>query len=131
MHAAARSSFNSDINVTPLVDVCLVLLIIFMVVTPIMVTKVPVSLPSASTADPLSKQPLQVTLKADGSAWVGDSIVRIDEIAGILQRERSGADRPVVIQADKSLSYGAVVNVLDLCRTAGFSNVGLAAQKRE
>ena len=128
MHAAARSALHSDINVTPLVDVCLVLLIIFMVVTPLMVTGLPVELPGAKTGDPLSKQPLLITLTADGNAWVGDSIVRLDELAAALQRERT--DRAVVLQADKSLLYGKVVEALDGCRAAGFRDVGLAAQPR-
>jgi biopolymer transport protein TolR len=128
MQAASRSTLSSDINVTPLVDVCLVLLIIFMVVTPLMITGVPVELPGASTGDPLSKEPLLITLTADGSAWVGDSIVRLDELTTALQRERT--DRAVVLQADKSLLYGKVVEALDGCRAAGFRDVGLAAQPR-
>ena len=126
---ASRSSLTSEINVTPLVDVCLVLLIIFMVVTPMIVTGLPVDLPGARTGDPLARQPLQITLTADGNAWIGDSVVRVDELASALQREDTS--RSVVLQADKSLLYGRVVEVLDGCRAAGFRDVGLAAQPRD
>jgi biopolymer transport protein TolR len=129
MHVAARSSLTSEINVTPLVDVCLVLLIIFMVVTPMIVTGLPVDLPGAKTGDALARQPLQITLTADGSVWLGDSVMRVEELGSALQRENT--DRPVVLQADKSLLYGKVVEALDGCRAAGFRDVGLAAQPRE
>jgi biopolymer transport protein TolR len=126
---ASRSSLTSEINVTPLVDVCLVLLIIFMVVTPMIVTGLPVDLPGARTGDPLARQPLQITLTADGNAWIGDSVVRVDELASALQREDTS--RSVVLQADKSLLYGRVAEVLDGCRAAGFRDVGLAAQPHD
>lgn len=129
MRAAAHSALTSDINVTPLVDVCLVLLIIFMVVTPMIVTGLPVDLPSARTGDPLARQPLQITLTADGNVWLGDSVVRVDELASALTREDTG--RPVVLQADRSLPYGKVIEALDRCRAAGFRDVGLAAQPRD
>jgi biopolymer transport protein TolR len=129
MHATSPSRLNSDINVTPLVDVCLVLLIIFMVVTPLLVTGLPVRLPTAATGDPLASQPLQITLLGDGTLFIGDAIVRIDEAPAALARARAAADRPVVVQADKALPYGRVVELLDACRASGFTNVGLAAQR--
>lgn len=129
MHASSRTHLASDINVTPLVDVCLVLLIIFMVVTPLMVTGLPVQLPRASTGDALAREPLQVTLLADGTLSIGESIVRMDEARSTLGRARADIDRPVVVQADKTLPYGTVVAVLDACRDAGFTTVGLATQK--
>ncbi len=84
MQTARSATFHSEINVTPLVDVCLVLLIIFMVV---------------------------------------------EQLAGELQRLRAESNRPVIVRADKSLSYGDVVAVLDACRTAGFDEVGLGTEK--
>lgn len=123
------AGLNSDINVTPLVDVCLVLLIIFMVVTPILVNGVPVHLPSAATADPLAKQPLQITINADGVVYAGQSVLRIDQLADELQKLRAQSDRPVIVRGEKTLPYGEVVNVLDQCRRAGFERVGLATDK--
>jgi len=131
MRSLSHNSFNADINVTPLVDVCLVLLIIFMVVTPMMITGVPVALPGVAEPEALSRQPLQVTLQADGTLYVGAKIMRIEEAATALAAERAASDRPVVVQADKTLAYGAVVQLLGICRDAGFVNVGLAANPRE
>ena len=128
MRALSRTALTSDINVTPLVDVCLVLLIIFMVVTPLMITNVPVNLPVVGAADALARQPLQITLQSDGTLFIGDQILRMEQAGSALQRERAAADRPLVVQADKTLPYGRVVELLDLCRQAGFSNVGLAAR---
>ena len=131
MRAASHASFSSDINVTPLVDVCLVLLIIFMVVTPLMVTGVPVNLPSVAAASALADQPLQITLQADGTLYVGDEILRVEQAASALEAAHRSGDRPVVVQADKSVAYGDVAVLLGLCRDSGFTSVGLAAQRRE
>ena len=125
---STTSAIHADINVTPLVDVCLVLLIIFMVMTPLMVTGLPVQLPRVGTADVLAKQPMQVTLRDDGTVWVGGNVVRTDEVAGALAQERAKSDRPLVVRADKTISYGEVAKLLAACREAGFSNIGLAAE---
>ena len=122
------SALHADINVTPLVDVCLVLLIIFMVVTPLMVTGVPVELPKVGTGEGLGNQPMQVTLKDDGTVYVGGNVVRADEVMNALLHEREESDRPLVVRADKKISYGEVARLLASCRAAGFSNVGLAAE---
>lgn len=131
MRTAGQSVLNSDINVTPLVDVCLVLLIIFMVITPVIVTGVPVQLPTAGTAEPLARQPLQISVMADGTLFIGSTVAQPGEAGTVLARVQASGDRPVVVQADKSLNYGKVLAVLDLCRRAGFTRVGLAAQKLE
>lgn len=128
MRVTSATALQSEINITPLVDVCLVLLIIFMVVTPLMVG-VPVDLPRAGTASEMAKRPLQVTVKSDGTIYVDSAVLRADELLGELQRRRAEHERPVVVRADKILSYGEVVRVLDACRDAGFNSVGLAAEK--
>ena len=125
---STTSAIHADINVTPLVDVCLVLLIIFMVMTPLMVTGLPVELPQVGTAEALAKQPMQITLKEDGTVYVGGNVVREDEVAGALATEREKSDRPLVVRADKSVPYGQVAKLLSACREAGFMNVGLAAE---
>jgi biopolymer transport protein TolR len=130
MHAISRTALQSDINVTPLVDVCLVLLIIFMVVTPIIVNGVPVRLPDAVHAGPIANEPLQVTINADRTLYVGAAVIRSEELANALQRERTGANRPVIVRAEKSLAYGDVVSVLDACRAAGFDQVGLGTARK-
>ena len=129
MRATSATSLQSDINVTPLIDVCLVLLIVFMVITPLMVTGMPVHLPQASTADTLPKQPLPVTVNADGTIYFDNVVIRTEQLASELARRRGEVSRPVVVRADQTLAYGDVVRVLDACRVAGFENVGLATTR--
>src|SRR5262249_2638899 len=125
MRSTPAASLHADINVTPLIDICLVLLIVFMVITPLLVTGVPVHLPQTATADPLAKQPLQVVVNADDTIYVDGVAIRSEQLVSELLRKQSEHARPVVVRADKSLSYGDVVRVLDACRSAGFENVGL------
>ena len=128
MHVRSQSSLESNINVTPLVDVCLVLLIIFMVVLPTIVNGVPVKLPAASTGEPgTPPRQLAISVKDDGTIYLGAEVVRRDQAASELQRlHAQSPDRPVVVRADKTLKYGEVVEVLDWCRGAGFADVRLA-----
>ena len=126
---ARPTTLHADINVTPLVDVCLVLLIIFMVVTPIIVNGVPVHLPKVAASDQLDAKPLQVTINADRTLYVGNNVIRSEELANELARARASANRPVIVRGDKTLKYGDVVEVLAACRAAGFEDVGLATEK--
>jgi biopolymer transport protein ExbD len=129
MRMTPAASLQSDINVTPLVDVCLVLLIIFMVVLPTMVNGIPVHLPQAASGDALSKQPMQITLNSDKTLYVDSVVIRLDQLASELQRKHDQIQRPVVVRADKTLAYGEVIGVLDACRGAGFETVGLASER--
>jgi TolR protein len=128
MQTPRASALEANINVTPLVDVCLVLLIIFMVVTPMMVNGVAIELPKSNTAESMTeeKRQLLITVKADRTLFIGASVLRSEQLAGELDRiHRVTPDRPVSIRGDKRVPYGEVVDVLDACRTAGFQNVGL------
>jgi biopolymer transport protein TolR len=130
----SQSALQSDINVTPLVDVCLVLLIIFMVVTPLVVTGVPISLPVTRHAQSFSEstRQLPVTVKDDGTVYVGPVVVRREQVAPELERlHREAPDRPVAVRGDARVAYGEVIRVLDACRAAGFSEVRLVSQQRE
>jgi biopolymer transport protein ExbD len=129
MRAMRSAALNAEINVTPLVDVCLVLLIIFMVVTPMMVNGVPVNLPKSITAtgsDP--HRQLAITVKEDGTLYVDAAAIRREQLASQLRQlhEADGA-RPVVLRADKHVHYGEVMATLDACRKAGYENVGLVS----
>ncbi len=129
MRTAPATSLQSEINVTPLVDVCLVLLIIFMVVTPMLVG-IPVHLPQTATGDQLANKPIQITINADGTIYLDRLVIRGEQLASELQRKHDQVQRPIVVRADKALTYGKVVSVLDACRNAGFESVGLAADKQ-
>lgn len=121
---------QSEINVTPLVDVCLVLLIIFMVVTPAMIAGSSVSLPETRHAGEGAEAPVSITVMADETVLIGSSIVRREQVASELQRlrGRSGAGSAAV-RGDKHVRYGAVAEVLDACRAAGWEDVKLVSLK--
>jgi biopolymer transport protein ExbD len=130
MRARAATSFQSEINVTPLVDVCLVLLIIFMVVTPVLINGMPVNLPTTRSGDRLAKT-LPVTIQADGTIYLENMVIRREQLDGELRRLATAeSNRPVAVRADKELKYGDVAEVLDACRSAGFNEVGLVSVKR-
>jgi len=118
-----------EINVTPFIDVMLVLLIIFMVAAPLATVDISVNLP-ASTAEqqPRPDKPVFVTFKADHSFAVGDDVVARADIAAALDGA-SGADHEqrVYLRADQSLPYGEVMEVMNLLRDAGYLKVALVA----
>ena len=130
--ALAESPLNSNINVTPFVDVCLVLLIIFMVVTPMLQKGVPVVLPETTQPEktPDTEKQLQISVKDDGLVYIGPNARRMEELTGELEDifERT-PDREIAVKGDKRTKYGKVLEVLRACRDAGFENVGLISEK--
>ncbi|WP_088307022.1 ExbD/TolR family protein [Novosphingobium sp. B 225] len=119
----------ADINVTPLVDVMLVLLIIFMVTAPLMNAGVPIDLPD-SNAKPLAQeqQPVNITLTPDGKLYIDQSELAPGELAArlaALPRDTSGKPPLVTLRADKSLDYGRVMAVMGELNHAGFNSISL------
>jgi len=135
MHASRSTALHADINVTPLVDVCLVLLIIFMVVTPIICGgAVPIHLPTVRNAVTLGEatRQLPISVKADGSLYVDAVVIRAEQLASVLrERHNEHPDRPVAVRGDKSVKYREVMTVLSACRAAGFNDVSLIAEREE
>jgi biopolymer transport protein TolR len=118
----------ADINVTPLVDVMLVLLVIFMITAPLLTTGVQVNLPKAK-ANALRQQddkPIEIALDARGRIYLADKKVTIDQLAGVLQAiARETTDRRVYIRADDAINYGDVVSVMAAVNGAGFAKIAL------
>jgi biopolymer transport protein ExbD len=129
-----KTGLNSEINVTPLVDVCLVLLIIFMVVTPMLQKGVSVNLPVTEEPEktPDTEKQLIISVKADGTVYVGSNVVRKTEVESELDKihERT-PDREIAVKGDKLVKYGDVLDVLKACREVGFNDVGLIAQPKK
>jgi len=129
-----RDKLQSDINVTPLVDVCLVLLIIFMVVTPMLQSGVDVSLPE--TPEP-AKMPeggkqLNIAIKSDGSVYVGQQWVPKESLLAALRDiYNQTPDKDVVIKADKRLKYKDVREVMQTVNRAGFPGAGIETHKHD
>ncbi len=129
-----RTGLTSDINVTPLVDVCLVLLIIFMVVTPMLQKGVPVNLPVTEDPEktPDTEKQLQISVKADGSVYLGPTVIRKEQVQSELDSiHQRTPDREIAVKGDKKVKYGDVLDVLKACREVGFNNVGLIAQPKK
>ena len=130
----SHAALTSDINVTPLVDVCLVLLIIFMVVTPMLQKGVPVNLPVTEDPEktPDTEKQLQISVKADGSVYLGPNVVRRDQVETSLKEifERT-PDREIAVKGDRLVKYGDVLDVLKACREVGFNDVGLISHPKK
>ena len=121
----------ADINVTPLVDVMLVLLIIFMVTAPMLATGVKVNLPSAKTAQPLeNKEPVVVAVAKDGSLSVGKDSVSPDELAAKVKAKLGDSNGVVQLRGDRDASYGDVVSVMDELAANGISRIAIVSGPR-
>ena len=121
-----------EINVTPFIDVMLVLLIIFMVAAPLATVDISVDLP-ASTAPPQERppQPLFLTVKPDLTLTLGDDTVPRDALGATLDQAAKGdKDTRIFLRADKAVSYGALMEVMNLLRAAGFLKVALVGLEK-
>ena len=118
----------SDINITNLVDVILVLLIIFMITSPLMQMGVQVNLPKASTNVIDTKANLTVTVRKDATLYLEDQVVPLTALSAELTKALKNGKKGVLIRADKEVSYGAVIKVLDVARKAGIQDVGLVTE---
>jgi biopolymer transport protein TolR len=124
------SRFMSDINVTPLVDVMLVLLIIFMVTAPMMMQGVNVSLPQ-TTSKPLTaeKDHLTVTIDRSQQVFINDYKVALDALQAKMEKILEGRpDQKVYLRADKGVPYGVVVNVISQVKNAGVEKLGMVTE---
>ncbi|MEZ5823751.1 MAG: protein TolR [Geminicoccaceae bacterium] len=121
----------SEINVTPMVDVMLVLLIVFMVTAPLLTTGVNVDLPRA-TSSPLPGQdePLSVTVGADGSVHLQDSVIEIGQLAPrLVAITENNPDARIFVRGDRMVDYGEVMSVVGAIHAAGFSKVALVTEQ--
>ncbi|MBI1331179.1 MAG: protein TolR [Alphaproteobacteria bacterium] len=117
----------ADINVTPFVDVMLVLLIVFMVTAPLLTVGVPVDLPKTK-AQPLGqdREPLSVSLRKDGRIYLQNTPVAQDDLVPKLKAISSnGYDQRIFVRGDRSVDYGHVMEVMALISAAGFTHIGL------
>ncbi len=118
-----------DINVTPFIDVMLVLLIIFMVAAPLSTVDLPVDLPT-STAIPQKKpdKPLYLTIKSDLSLALGeDPVKRADLVRTLDVTSEAGNDRRIFLRADRAVPYGDLMDVLEILRVGGYQKIALVA----
>ncbi|HWZ50659.1 MAG TPA: biopolymer transporter ExbD [Granulicella sp.] len=127
---------NSNINVTPMVDVMLVLLIIFMVITPMLNNKVNVDLPKAAAAvvmeDANKEDAVVVAVTRDGKTFLGGDRVNIDDLGTkITAKLENKTNKQVFLRADSRANYGKVMDTIDGIRTAGVSQLGLLTERQD
>ncbi len=121
----------SEINVTSLVDVTLVLLIIFMITSPLMQMGIEVNLPKASAKPMDRKETLNITIRKDGMLSIAGEVVPLAALGRSLESAKAGGVKGVLIRADRQVPYGAVVKVLDAARKQGIVEVGLVTELDE
>jgi biopolymer transport protein TolR len=133
--ASARSSRRrqrhapmSEINVTPFVDVMLVLLIVFMVTAPLLAAGVPVDLPKANVG-PIApdKEPITVTIATDGQVFVKDQAVLLADLVPRLKLLAATGDDRIYVRGDKAANYGTIMRVMGTISGAGFTRIALVA----
>ena len=118
----------SDINVTPFVDVMLVLLVVFMITAPLLTAGVPVDLPDSEAKPIVDKdnKPLELTVTAEGKIFIGETEVKQDRLVNMLSAmTKDDPERRIFVRGDQSLSYGKVMEVLGMLNGAGFRKVAL------
>jgi biopolymer transport protein TolR len=121
----------SEINVTSLVDVTLVLLIIFMITSPLMQMGIQVNLPRASAKAVETRGNVVVTVRKDATLMIGDRVIPLAGLPAELEQALASGKKGVLIRADKAVPYGAVVRVLDTARKTGILDVGLITELDE
>ncbi len=122
-----RSGLNADINVTPLVDVMLVLLIVFMVAAPLLSVGVPIELPKTDAKSlPSQTEPITISVDAAGLIFIQETEISLDEIATrLIAISNNGYDERIYLRGDGQANYEAVMKVMARVNAAGFSNLGL------
>jgi biopolymer transport protein ExbD len=121
-----------EINVTPFIDVILVLLIIFMVAAPLATVDIAVNLPAASVEPkPRPEKPVFLTVKSDLTVSIGEESIERTALGSAVDRALSGnKDQPIFLRADKAVPYGEVMEVMNLLRSAGYLKVALVALEK-
>ena len=127
-----RKPVMAEINVTPMVDVMLVLLIIFMVSAPLLTVGVPIDLPQtkAKSLDQ-DKEPLTISVNTKGEIYLQNSEIKIEELVAKLQavtQARGGTDERIYVRGDKKVDYGTVMRVMGRLSAAGFRRVALVTE---
>ncbi len=125
-----RNSTMAEINVTPFVDVMLVLLVIFMVAAPLSTSGIEVNLPKAENSTiKMSSKPLTVSIKKDGTIYIAeDKILPRNLGIEILRRTNKNTEEQIYVRADKLLDYGAVMRVISTIKDTGYTKIGLITE---
>jgi biopolymer transport protein ExbD/biopolymer transport protein TolR len=122
----------SEINVTPLVDVVLVLLIIFMLTAPVLQSGIEVAIPKTRTVKPIAEERLVITINAKQEVFLGNDPININDIGNQLrQKIRDPQGQSIYVRADENVPFGAFATVMDAVKSSGISNVSIVTQPIE
>jgi biopolymer transport protein TolR len=128
-----RYGAMAEINMTPFIDVMLVLLIIFMVAAPLLATGVPIDLPQTKAGEiTIDQKPITISIDDKGAVYMMDEPVRIEELVGRLQAAaKAGADERIYVRGARAVSYGRVAEVMSVITNAGFKKVALVTAQEK
>ena len=128
-----RRAPMSEINVTPFVDVMLVLLIIFMVAAPLMTVGVPIDLPkTAAKALNADTQPITISVRADGEIYLQETPIPAEEVAAKLQAvATTGYTERIFVRGDDAIGRRTIADVMSRIQNAGFTNIGLVTEQKQ
>ena len=133
-HRGQRHPVMSQINVTPMVDVMLVLLIIFMVSAPLLTVGVPIDLPQTQAANlDQAREPLAISVNVKGQVYLQNTEIKLEELVPKLKaitdaRGGAGAEERIYVRGDKNVDYGTIMRVMGRLSAAGFRRVGLVTE---
>ena len=118
----------ADINITPLVDVVLVLLLIFMVTAPVLQSGIDVAVPQTRSVNQLTDERTVITIDKDQNVFVQDKPVNVHDLSGVLSATPNASKRTVYVRADQKVPFGAFASVMDAVKQAGISNISIVTQ---
>jgi biopolymer transport protein TolR len=121
----------ADINITPVVDVVLVLLVIFMITAPVLQSGIEVAVPKTRTVKEITEQRMVVTINHDQEIFLGDQPINIHELTQKLHDGSDPAHQVIYLRADQSVPFGAFASVMDAVKQAGITNVSIVTQPLE
>ena len=121
----------AEINITPLVDVVLVLLLIFMLTAPVLQSGLEVSIPKTRTVRQLTEEHMVVTIDKDQTVFLQDKPVNVNDLPARLQSGAGGTNRIVYVRADERVPFGAFASVMDAIKLAGITNISIVTQPLE
>jgi biopolymer transport protein ExbD/biopolymer transport protein TolR len=121
----------ADINITPLVDVVLVLLLIFMLTAPVLQSGVEVAVPQTRTVNQLTEEHMVVTIDKDQNVFLQDKPVNLHDLPSLLAANPRDQKRVVYVRADQKVPFGAFASVMDAVKQAGISNISIVTQPLE
>jgi biopolymer transport protein TolR len=121
----------AEINITPLVDVVLVLLVIFMITAPVLQSGIEVAVPKTRTVKEITEQRVVLTIDRDGSLFLGDKPVNIHELPAMLRSRADPSHEVIYLRADERVEFGVFASAMDAVKQAGITNISIVTQPLE